>query len=310
MESEKNGFTIVELLTVLAIMSILIGILLPTLSFIRNTSKNAAQRAQLATIEMALLAFRDDNGYYPPSLSTLDGQEVRDTADYCGAQKLAEALLGWDLMGFHPESAWRADGFDRLGPPGDTTYDPPKTRDIDPADGIPDTLDERTGSYLDRATTSVSRLGFVEGIGEGLYRDPSPLAANTFVICDVFGAKKVKIGPGKTVMAGTAILYYRANLSYRTIEGPRRPERRLYNVFDNKTLIDNGGGGLRSVASGETLLHPLGSRANTNQFFYDYIADPGITVRPWPYRPDSYILISAGVDGLYGTKDDICNFAN
>ena len=29
---------------------------------------------------------------------------------------------------------------------------------------------------------------------------------------------------------------------------------------------------------------------------------------PRPYRADSYILISAGYDGLYGTRDDICNF--
>jgi len=28
----------------------------------------------------------------------------------------------------------------------------------------------------------------------------------------------------------------------------------------------------------------------------------------WPYRPDSYILISAGADGYYGTADDITNF--
>ena len=28
----------------------------------------------------------------------------------------------------------------------------------------------------------------------------------------------------------------------------------------------------------------------------------------WPYRADSYILISAGIDGLYGTSDDMTNF--
>ena len=27
-----------------------------------------------------------------------------------------------------------------------------------------------------------------------------------------------------------------------------------------------------------------------------------------PYRPESYILISAGFDGRYGTSDDITNF--
>jgi hypothetical protein len=29
---------------------------------------------------------------------------------------------------------------------------------------------------------------------------------------------------------------------------------------------------------------------------------------PRPYRRDSYILISAGYDGLYGTADDVLNF--
>jgi hypothetical protein len=47
-------------------------------------------------------------------------------------------------------------------------------------------------------------------------------------------------------------------------------------------------------------MHPLD--------FYSYIRDPKVLARAWPYRPDSYILISAGPDGLYGTNDDIRNF--
>ena len=35
---------------------------------------------------------------------------------------------------------------------------------------------------------------------------------------------------------------------------------------------------------------------------------PGSSVIRWPYRPDSYLLISAGPNGLYGDDDDICNF--
>jgi hypothetical protein len=46
------------------------------------------------------------------------------------------------------------------------------------------------------------------------------------------------------------------------------------------------------------------------QLFYEYIRDPKVQGTPWPYRPDSYILISAGADGLYGTSDDICNFGS
>ena len=48
----------------------------------------------------------------------------------------------------------------------------------------------------------------------------------------------------------------------------------------------------------------------SSSFFYEYIADPKVstTTIKWPSRPDSYILISAGTDSLYGTRDDICNF--
>jgi hypothetical protein len=36
----------------------------------------------------------------------------------------------------------------------------------------------------------------------------------------------------------------------------------------------------------------------------------GPHVRAQPYNPDTYILISAGRDGLYGTEDDIKNFGD
>jgi hypothetical protein len=44
--------------------------------------------------------------------------------------------------------------------------------------------------------------------------------------------------------------------------------------------------------------------------FYSYIEDPKVTAKSTPYNPNSYILISAGPDGTYGTKDDIRNFGN
>jgi len=31
-------------------------------------------------------------------------------------------------------------------------------------------------------------------------------------------------------------------------------------------------------------------------------------IPPRPYRSDSFILLSAGPDGLYGTGDDVFNF--
>jgi hypothetical protein len=46
--------------------------------------------------------------------------------------------------------------------------------------------------------------------------------------------------------------------------------------------------------------------------FYSYIEDKKVDISisgiSRPYNPKSFILISAGFDGIYGTKDDITNF--
>jgi len=307
-KSKTSGFTLVELLTVCAIITLLMGILLPSLSFVRTSSKNAAQRAQLNTIEMALLAFKNDQGYYPPSSTT-----TAVTLEYCGAQKLAEALLGWDLMGFHPRTVWRADGKD-LGR-GDTTYDPLKTRDA-PPDGTPDTLLERVGPYLELAGTNFFRLGeSAAGARDGLYDAPAPasLAVNTYVICDVFATKRLFVTDPvsglstKPVKAGTPILYFKANTNSKTISDPVFGNC-IYNVEDNQTLIAM----LPTILSDGTAnlkYHKLGAAAPFDEF-YDYITDPRVQTPAgaWPYKADSYILISAGADGIYGSQDDICNF--
>ncbi len=309
MKREKTGFTLVELLTVLAIVAMLVGLLIPSLNLVRNTAKEAKQKVQLTEIGLALTAFRNDHGDYPPS------NWLIPPGDYCGAQKLAEALLGWDLLGFHPKSAWRADGFDASG--GALSYDPGKTRDID-VDGVLDTFNERKGPYLELATTNAFRLGNnpARQDPEGLFPNSTPLNPDRYVICDSFGVKKVTIAPGVTAKAGTPILYYRANTASKTIVPPPPTPffQRIYNVSDNMPLTTQ----LTSIADGQA--HKLGNVAGGYEFFYGnptapvpvigYIQDPKVTARPWPYRPDSYLLISAGIDGIYGTSDDICNFGN
>ena len=229
----------------------------------------------------------------------------------CIRDRLAEALLGWDLAGFHPKSAWRGDGFDTAG--GPLTYDPVKTRDID-ADGVFDTFNERKDSYLERATENAFRL--VDLYGPALAASALSTSPNTFVICDSFGVKKVTLVSGETVKAGTPILYYSANTASKTIVAPANVNQRIYNVRDNMPLTTQ----LMSIVD-DTKIHPLGMLIGGDYpvFYnarYDYGVGIGYGIRdpkvpnPWPYRPDSYLLISAGPDGLYGTKDDICNFGN
>ena len=297
MKCKRLGFTLIELLTVLAIVAMLTGLLIPSLTFIRNTAKEARQKAQLTTIDMALIAFRTDYGDYPPSYLMLPPSSpgAPGPMDYCGAQKLAEALLGRDLMGFHPKSTWSAT---------DPTFYPPSP--------IPaQNLDERRGTYLELGTEDAFKLGDL--FGPALSATTPPLEANTFVICDSFGVKKITLAPGKTVVAGSPILYYRADPTKKQFMGAGAivpGSLDIYNFTDNFPLIqvaDSADG----TPPGD---HPLATFGGTYFYNQQYkIVDQKIlsaTGRPWPHRPDSYILISAGVDGRYGTADDICNFGN
>ena len=265
---KKSAFTLVELLAVLAIIAILVSLLIPALTMVRKVAKETQQKAQITTLELGLTAFKNDYGDYPPS----HGYDNSGNVDYsyCGAQTLAEALVGWDLMGFHPKSIWDSDG---------TEYDPPTPDE--------ENLKKRKGPYLELATANAFKLG-------DLFTNTSSFNPNTFVICDVFGVKSVTIGK-KTVKAGAPILYYKANTSSKTIDSTESdPKKKIYNYMDNYYFVND-------VKEG---VNPLDS----SSFFYEYITDPKVTTVKWPSRPDSYILISAGADGLYGTRDDICNF--
>jgi len=42
--------------------------------------------------------------------------------------------------------------------------------------------------------------------------------------------------------------------------------------------------------------------------FYSRIRNPNFTSPDRPYRSESFILQSAGYDGLFGTADDVYNF--
>lgn len=283
MRRKRTGFTLVELLTALGIIALLAGLLIPAMSMVRRTAKETKQKVQFTTIELALTAFKNDYGDYPGSDWPLP---PAPGSDYCGSQKLTEALVGWDLLGFHPKSDFRSNG---RNDDGVFIYDA----------NNPVFFDQRRGPYLELATFDAFRLGNISIRNPGLFFDTRPLAPNTFVLCDVFGAKKIMLSDGKTVKAGAPILYYRANTSGKTI-------REIYNAQHNDVLIQ-----IKQQADNKE--HPLtipGGPGGPFQYFYDYIRDPKISARPWPYRPDSYILISAGVDGIYGTSDDIRNFGN
>ena len=308
MRTQRTGLTVIEILVVVGIIALLVGMLLPAVHTVQKMAKETKQRAQFTSIELGLAAFKNDYGDYPPSRWWDPRPGVGGMQDYCGAQKLAEALLGWDMLGFHPETVWRADGLDNDG--GQTTYDPPNPGIV--------SLEKRLDRYIELDTANTFLLG---GNTDGLFVDTGTLAPRTYVLCDVFSVsgRKVVLGTSRTgvrTMAspGTPILYFKANpASKRHL--PLQPDQTslcIYDARDNAPLVNLGKVADGMNAMGARRAHPLAAGVKPGyanfEYFYDFIRDPKVLGQPWPYRPDSYLLISAGMDGSYGTADDICNF--
>ena len=132
-----------------------------------------------------------------------------------------------------------------------------------------------------------------------------------FVLCDEYAraTNRGAVGPSKI---GMPVLYYKADISgfAHDFANPLNPQ----NTYDYKDNIDLITLGLPWDAT-KTELHPLdenstvGDPLGGDTLFYKITQNPNIKILSGrPYRPDSYILISAGYDGQYGTRDDIFNF--
>jgi prepilin-type N-terminal cleavage/methylation domain-containing protein len=282
MKNKSKGFTIIEVLTVLAVISLLIGLLLPALNMARNAARVAKQHVQFTSIEQALFAFRNDYGEYPES-----NLNINPNDKYCGGMKLAEALLGYDLLGFHPSSAWRADGKDSAGA---LVYDSTSSAN----------LLQRRPRYLEIEGANAYRL---KEVFSNLWMLKN-YVDDRYVLCDEFEREN-----DTGVKTGRPILYYRADTSKLAFD---LSTYSIYQQSDNYNIIMAAQ--MTDLMYDKTLIHPLASQ-NGNYFYnLNYkILDQKVfaaTGKPWPHRPDSFILISAGLDGLYGTADDITNFGN
>ncbi len=286
--NREAAFTIVELLTVMSIIVILIGLLVPALNQVKRYAYEVKQRAQLKSIDTAIELFNSELDGYPDS-DALDP----DGTPYCGAMKLCEAVMGRDLMGFHPDSIFRSNG---MGSLNNNLY----PQQADPA--YPDSLSARKGPYLPLDNANAYQLMDV-------YKEVGPYAGENFVLCDVF-KRVTHLQSGKKV--GMPILFYKANTAniQHDLTNPDNPQN-IYDYRDNQSLVMLGkpfdpppDGGPHRLAI-ETGQQP-GYRFYMNTTNDKVLASHTAAVRP--YRADTFILISAGNDGEYGTPDDITNF--
>jgi hypothetical protein len=237
-----------------------------------SRARKVKQMAQLHSLSCGVELFSDDCGGYPPS----DANDASGVP-YGGAMKLAEALLGRDLLGYHADSVFRADGRDAAG------------LVLYPRDPSKESMERRRGPYIQWESANAHRLAEIYGEG-----NTGPFPGDMLVLCDTCERKRPN---GQRI--GLPILYYRARTGRgaHDVNDPGNPDN-IYDYRDNHALVSLG------VPGEADTVHPLGDPRR----FYLNTRNWKIVDRSRPHRPDTFILLSAGWDGLCGTADDVFSF--
>ena len=151
-----RGFTLTELLVVVAIVVVLLGILIVAVNAAARTAQRASTQFLMTSIRQGLVRFKEDIGYYPPVLDrqrALDVLPVPGSDDYAAQVQtwfsettLAEFLTGydegrWDGYGLGPDSPAHIGEIPTIGirhPGHDGVWGATVDRPGQPADGSRD----------------------------------------------------------------------------------------------------------------------------------------------------------------------------
>ncbi len=313
--ARRRGFTLVELMVVIALIALLVSILLPALGAVRKQAKVVQTRGTFNALTTGLESYKAEGkvgGDYPPSFSDGTGGnygKVKSPFDnsminIAGAGTLVWALAGADLIGtpgFTPRgsfSTWSAMSGKQYN------VSPVTPSDLYAMDPNNMPAYPRFGPYvtLDKMSLTVNK----GGSGAASFPIPNDMNANATrkypMFLDTFGQP---------------ILYWRADLAGNLMADPNHAagmSRGIYHWDDNSDLLvganalDFGGG----TNGGHQLDWYTGTfdpnlPATPTDNFQGFICDTHVQAKLTPKQPREYILLSAGPDGRYGTGDDIAN---
>jgi type II secretory pathway pseudopilin PulG len=331
-------------MVVIVIIAVLIGVLLPAVSAVRTTARDTATRAMLATLETGLQTFQADTlvgGDFPPSFSDAPGGGDYGTvenpyaglpdATYTGRIRVAGAgFLVWALAGADGLGTPGFRTFRTANPPISTLWSQDTDADNDADnpyrsgayalrdDGRP--LQPRSGPYVD--TTKVRMSEWDRESGRFLIPAEADVIADTAHNPD-------RPHPMFLDGFGFPILYWKADpagiyMVDRERQSVGTDRRGIYHWEDNGHLVNPTHADrliLRAGAPDHRLAmvpydlsgYPPTAPASFPAYdesisFACYIRNMSVQATLSPQRRDSYLLISPGNDGVYGTGDDITNF--
>ncbi|MDR1283406.1 MAG: type II secretion system GspH family protein [Opitutaceae bacterium] len=106
---QNHAFTLVELLTVIVIIGILAGILVPVIGMVRDRTRATVCQSNLRQIYTALMMYVDENkGWLPPGPDSTGGLTIPQHADYTSGGTNNMALHLAPYMGCPPPNPWNS----------------------------------------------------------------------------------------------------------------------------------------------------------------------------------------------------------
>lgn len=320
--SKKKAFTLIELLTVMAIITLLIGILTPALGSARDRARATAVRAQLNAMEVGLEAFNGDDDRFPPSNSNLYASDVNNptnspgsTEDWevtgaggtpflQGAHLLVDALVGRDFLGYDPKApgAGAPSNYNRWAATNDRRkpYIPPDGVDVTSLNEPPEDAFGRTPSTLGNPIPTIDNLVvrvFRDKFGWPiLYYRARPTSTQSTPIIQTTAAG-TNFGDGVYDGVDNEVF-----TSYDcTTPNPTSTQHRICDANQQLTVVANFGPTLEDDNHFAEFIRSFRASSYST-------ATPDDILVPRPVRADRFILWSAGKDGIWGNLDDVANF--
>lgn len=318
----RSGFTLIELLTVIGIIVILIGILIPVVSAVRKRGYQASSSGLISRIAAACQAYFADFKAYPgpvgdnqlsPPVNGATATITGITGNVTSSENCVLGLLGalvntststtTPTISYQPAQILNRRGPQSLNPAAPKQY--PAYIDVSPDELTPyDPSKQQYVTYNSIATSTI-----VENPTKNTYPKPTVPDSNVPEFQDRFPTPHPIIYLRARVGAPNMIPNVPSNAS-----PPATPSNSQYypdqmkpywvgktsgSLFPTIPDPDTSTGGVTNpslyMTAQDFFRHPTindGTSSATNN---------GHT----PRGNDAFILISAGADGIYGTKDDI-----
>ena len=123
----ERGFTIVEILVVMAIILVLAGLVLATSSYVHNKGARSRAEAEIAAMSAALENYKADHGVYPVTIATttLNARTSTDPNNYKSASTAMYQTLAGDTDAdgqSGPATSYMVFKPNQIGDSGATTF--------------------------------------------------------------------------------------------------------------------------------------------------------------------------------------------